>query len=740
MTNKQLASELASKNIEFLQQCVDRVFANSIDINIPEFQSNSAIFTPSEYEELTTTIHDLETSKQQLSPQVVANLELLKGREEYSKEKIEQSIKNYNKSLALWQRQLQEARSRKVEQATIDHYVGLEAVVLYHLGLSSCRLAQKNSQEESHKNWQIANDYLQQCLDLCQTEKQDHLASKFISKRCEILQHLESWSELQNLAKDAVQLHINHGTEEQLAQDYGFLAEAALKSSRWVHANQLAELALAIQTQVRIEETQTPNSFIYLLSESQQQLTQWQDTVDQLKIALKKTDHQQDLDGYLHILQALNKLYFEQGQYRQASEYKEEYRTLSYQYELHPFIGISQLQSKQSGNQTTNVAPEILASGRMYDVSNLLQRIKSDFHKLTVIHGNSGTGKSSLINAGLVPILLQPEALNNQIVLPIVLRVFTDWLRDPNPATWNLDTVLQNLRKNDDKSLLKVLIFDQFEEFFLICQELSQRLPFYQFMKECLALTSVKVILVMRTEFIYYLLEAERYVQLGSLNIDILSKNVLYYLGNFSTTNAKALLRNLSDHPRFELELELINQLVKDLTIPLAEVRPVELQLVGAQMQVEKITTLAKYLELGSNPTTKLMQKFLEGAIEDCGEENSKTARLVLYCLTTNKEHRVLKTRDQIAKDLLSDAEKLDLVLELLVRSGVVLQLPDIPDDRYQLAHTYLANLIRNQGGKMLIAELELEREKVQRQLTEEKPDSFIDRAIASVFRWLRTD
>jgi WD40 repeat protein len=63
--------------------------------------------------------------------------------------------------------------------------------------------------------------------------------------------------------------------------------------------------------------------------------------------------------------------------------------------------------------------------------------------------------------------------------------------------------------------------------------------------------------------------------------------------------------------------------------------------------------------------------------------------------------------------------ETLYLVLEVLVESGIVLRVPAIPDDRYQLVHDYLVLFVRHQQSERLIKELEKERE--QRKLTEAK-------------------
>ncbi len=414
---------------------------------------------------------------------------------------------------------------------------------------------------------------------------------------------------------------------------------------------------------------------------------------------------------------------------------------IEHQYGLRAFIGASQLVNPEQSVSKSIVAREIEASDRLQDVNNLLVRIKSDRHKLIVLYGRSGTGKSSLINAGLIPMLLQPEAMDNLVVLPISLRVYTDWLREPEPASWNLIPVLENLRKNDNPNSLKVLIFDQFEEFFAVCTTMEQRLPFYEFLRACLGLASVKVMLSMRTDFLHYLLEGDRLTNLEEIiHYEILSKEVLYYLGNFSSIKAKSLIESLTKTAGLYFEPTLIDEVVKDLTLECQEVRPIELQLVGAGLQGRGITTLKKYAELGDNPKQQLVETFLDEYVKDCGFQKERLAFLVLYSLTEKNSPRSLKTLTQIAEYLSTETQKLEEILEVLVASGLVLLIPDVPDDRYQLAHDYLVRIIREQKGERLIAELQLERDKAQRKLMNERPNNLIDKAIASVFRWMRTD
>ena len=381
----------------------------------------------------------------------------------------------------------------------------------------------------------------------------------------------------------------------------------------------------------------------------------------------------------------------------------------------------------------------------MHSVERLLERIEREDCKLTIIHGESGVGKSSIEQAGLIPALKQ-KPINARSVLPVLQQVYADWPDELakclakelvniqkgfsltlfsleereddefdvclDSATLSLtDSLLAQLRKNAEHNLLTILIFDQFEEFFFICKDSVKRKKFYDFLRDCLDIPYVKVILSLREDYLHYLLECTRFTNFDVIHSNILDKNIIFYLGNFKPDEAKLVIQSLTERTQFELEPALIDELVKDLAGEVNEVRPVELQIVGAQLQSENITTLAQYQKKG--PKAALVARFLEEVIKDCGSENKQLAELVLWLLTDENSTRPLRTREDLKKgleDLLTEISHLELVLEIFVKSGLVLLLPSFPDNRYQLVHDYLADFVRRQKNNELIEELEKER------------------------------
>ncbi|WP_445253144.1 nSTAND1 domain-containing NTPase, partial [Nostoc sp. 106C] len=511
--------------------------------------------------------------------------------------------------------------------------------------------------------------------------------------------------------------------------------------------------------------------YLLLLAQSQRHLGQVQEALNNLEIAKSECKPEYNPKLYIRILEELRTFYFGQHQYLTAFHLKQEQSSIEQQYGLRAFIGAGRLQSQRqvihpalvafSSGESYNsvlgeesgegtIAQEIVASGRKYDVDKLIERISRDDHKLIVIHGPSGVGKSSLLTAGLVPALQQITVFEGRHILPVVVQVYTNWVQElgnslrnptPNPSPQagrgaregeGVGEIIQRLRQNVELNLVTVLVFDQFEEFFFNCPNPVERRKFWEFLHLCLDsfdLPFVKVILSLREDYLHYLLECDKLTNLEVTKNDILNKQTRYAFGNFEPEAAKLVIQSLTERS-FYLEPELIDELVRDLAGELREVRPIELQVVGAQLQTENITTLEQYQQSG--PKDKLVERFLEAIVKDCGAENERAAQLVLYLLTDENNTRPLKTKAELAAALAAEADKLHLVLEILVTSGVVFLIPQSPADRYQLVHDYLVAFIRQQRGAELLAELEQEKE--QRKLLEARLNQVLKRRLREAY------
>ncbi|ODG98089.1 hypothetical protein A4S05_10785 [Nostoc sp. KVJ20] len=755
---------------QFLQQETDSLFATVLPTDTAQHQPPQVAKHYSTVEqvwkhsyELHFAIKELHNRGITLEPELYASLEFVFGLDNYISDRINTALSHFQQSLQVWQKLAEIGDKRAGEAGGAGEGEGVfsfpmppnrpsplllrQGILLFYIGLCYCRFAEQN-QTENRRHWYTAKSYFQQCLNILQVAGRLDIVAGFINQLAEVLQYLQEWEELQTVAQKSLELHQTYGSQIQLACDYGFLAQVAVQQSRWVQASILAHVSL-----LKLGEAQKHNDpynclfplllgqISYLvLAKAQRNLGELEvareyldKATKELSSALESSAHQYDAHRYIRLLRTLRSLYFEEGRYLEAYYIRQKRRSVEQQYGFRAFIGAGRLQPQRqatnpalmSHSGSSSVALEIAASGRERDINNLIGRISRADQKLTVIHGQSGVGKSSTVTAGLVP-ALQNRAIGDQIAVPVVLQVYTDWARelgkslseamssDASLAVYadikpeaaieaealpysetpiTIVRILQQLKENADNHLITVIIFDQFEEFFFGYSDRNQKQEFDKFISDCLKIPFVKVILSLREDYLHRLLDFKHLSALEAINNNILDKHIRYQLNNFSPEYAKAIIRKLTERSQFNLEPALIDALIEDLSTEFGEVRPIELQVVGAQIQDERITTLEEYQPYRPN---KLIERYLKELIKDCGPENERAALLVLYLLTDESNNRPFKTRAELAAQLaeLEDAGKLELVLDILVRSGLVVLFPDVPE-RYQLIHDYLVDLIR---------------------------------------------
>ncbi|MDZ8223718.1 hypothetical protein [Nostoc sp. ChiVER01] len=757
--------------IALIQQETESLFTKVLEAGAETFLSNASL----DLDPKSQHRHEIESARNdllrlygvKLTPGLEASLEFVIGRDKYANDQINGALANYQKSLALWQQETRRVAEWESNSSLPLSSLLKQAIVIFHLGLCYHRMADLH-QNSNRSYCEHALSWFKQCLEILEEVQREDLVAKFILPACEMLQRLQAWNDLKELAQKSLHLHQSYGNPAQVAQDYGFLASVAASESNWILAHELANTALSISEEVTqaslqdaLRRRRQESWYLLLLARTQRHLGEPEEAINNLEWARVVCELQHQPSLYLEILEELRSLYFfERHDYTEAFKLKQEKIQIEHQYGFRAFIGASQLQPQHSKINPAlepqkipfipeGVAQEISASGRQQDVNRLIERISRADYKLTVIYGPSGVGKSSTLKAGLVP-ALKGKVIGERIPIPIVLSVYTDWLTvlisslnqvlASTGISVNLDStptiLLEKIRLATERNYTIIIILDQFEEFFFISNFPSERIEFYQFFSECLNISFVKIILSLREDYLHYLLEFERLSQknsislydLGVINKNILDKDIRYYLGKFSSQDAKAIIHSLTQRSHSELSDELINRLVQDLTTELDEVHPIELQIVGAQLQIENITTLGQYKLCGGS--AKLVERWLEEVIKDCGQENEELTWKLLFELTDEKGTRPLKTKADLAAalvnnrdiDTISSFETVgELILEILVGSGLVLRVREELGDRYQLVHDYLVEPIRQKNNYGMLAELEkIKLEKTQAEVAQQ--------------------
>ena len=724
--------------IHFIRQTSDSVYQKVLESGAGIFLDNTFLgLDECGYQQLLRAQKELAKRGVFLERELEANLEFALART--ADNSTEEARQHYQQSLELWQQ-----LNNTVRVALINYYLGLwwRSYGVWH-------------RPEQEKSYNRACTYFQQSVETFERVKRPDLAAKFINAWGVILQNLQRWNELENVANRAIELHQDYSYPFREAKANGFLAEVKLAKNDYTEAKKYAQKALEIfnntlknasyytseQDKITLDWERLYHRVWYLFSlgKANKCLGDIKEAIEILNKAIAEAKVEYDPTLYFSIYKELREIYLEKKEYLTAFKFKQIQQKIEQEFGFHAFIGANRLRyRKQNVNPTfpklnpIKYTQEVASPGRQSDVEKLVKRVRDKQCKLIVIHGQSGVGKSSIIQTGLIPAL--DRALIESLI--VLHRVYVDWvprlgkklaeqLQKTQKSVGISDTlnsteaILAQLQNNVELNLITVIIFDQFEEFFFENTEPWNKKEFAQFLQDCLNIPFTTIILSLREDYLHHLLAFNRLGDFDTINNDILSKNIIYYLGNFSHKKAKLVIEELTKNSQFQIDSELIEKLVADLAKESGEIRPIELQIVGAQLQTENITTLEKYQKLGDNPKTELVERYLAEVVKDCGGENEKLAWLVLFALTDENNHRPQKTRAELVKEAVDfNVENLEIVLKIFVNSGLVFLLPDNPTNRYQLVHDYLVAFIREREsreakGKTIIIDLANEAKKL---------------------------
>ncbi|MEP6707862.1 MAG: protein kinase, partial [Pyrinomonadaceae bacterium] len=337
--------------------------------------------------------------------------------------------------------------------------------------------------------------------------------------------------------------------------------------------------------------------------------------------------------------------------------------------------------------------------GRDLDTRALYGMVTHQIFRFGVLFGDSGSGKTSLLRAGVVPRLWE------QGFVPLYFRSFTDPLvavmeecrkrsRLDFEAGESPVVYLRRASRKLDAPL--VIICDQFEEFFVNFKTADQRAPFIDFVAACQERSDlpVKFLFSLRSDFLYLINSAFS----GRVPEPLLS-NKLYHLHNFDEEVAAEIIERSASAAGFPFEYGLNRQIARDLAVNHA-VAPSEMQIVGAQLQARHVFTFDAYRRTGGKEA--LVQDFLEDLIKASGEADS--ARLLLRSLISEENTRLTLSIAEICKRTQRHGETVSRLLKLFTEARLVRELQEEEPWRYELIHEYLIDKINRVTGQVLDA------------------------------------
>lgn len=351
--------------------------------------------------------------------------------------------------------------------------------------------------------------------------------------------------------------------------------------------------------------------------------------------------------------------------------------------------------------------------GRSQAIREVLQHLAQG--RLTVLHAESGAGKSSLVQAGLAPRLIgsgqlplyvRPHTLEPSLAIK---RAFLpDLSLTPLLATAPLREFLQQVTRVLGSQTRLYIFLDQFEEFFTQL-EAPARAEFTRELAECVDDEGLNVqwMVALRAEFFGHL-----------ANLRPLIRNPFeneYRLNQLSRAEAREVIVAPAERHHLKFEDGLVDSLLNDLATGVDNVPPPQIQLVcSALYEALKPgeTALTRALYNAQGGAAGILRGHLERVLQRrLTSERRQIAQRALEALVTADARRTLRTRAELQADLNAgaqravEAETLEAVLEQLVESNLLRSeeapqeeqasvLETAPGLAYELAHDYLLEQI----------------------------------------------
>lgn len=380
--------------------------------------------------------------------------------------------------------------------------------------------------------------------------------------------------------------------------------------------------------------------------------------------------------------------------------------------------------------------------GRETVVDDLL--IEISLYRLVLLFGESGAGKSSIINAGLIPALkergfnperlrVSPETRDQPILVEQIQAsegqdcvALPSIFDTPPPGKASLaertpclvDTFINTIHEKAQEAR-PVLIFDQFEELFTLFESRGEKGKSDDNVKTQKAILKTIVTLATEERLKVKLLIIIREDWLGKL--ELLSKGYPQVfdhrvrLGNLARGNAKQAIigpfhKNTSFHSRFtegladSIVLELSSEDAK------GEIHATQLQIVCDELWKKYASTQSEVTENEFNVeggVKGISEHYLTSQLERLGSSHKGKAVMVLAHLITNSGTRDV-VNDEKLKGLLNAHSQIDvdtfrITLRLLENQRIINRTTQRGTDYYEVASEYLIAPIKREKERLRV-------------------------------------
>ena len=364
---------------------------------------------------------------------------------------------------------------------------------------------------------------------------------------------------------------------------------------------------------------------------------------------------------------------------------------------------------------------------RERDLSECLVSITNETFRIGILMGESGVGKSSFLQAGIIPQLAAAEGayqgvyirFSNQEPIVTIYRALAEKLQLSTAET--TETNSSDLRSiftlavaTANKPL--ILIFDQFEQFFVHFKQQSDREPFINALKDWYCADNalpIKILISIRGDL------ADRLIELQKALGYSLSPYEVLRLEKFTPKSATKILQEIAQQAEIPFDEKFMLKLTREELASREDglISPVDLQVLAltierqdSELQAFKDTT---FQTIGGieGLMTRYLKTTLDARVIPRQREAAIKVLLAMIDLEPNVRAGALTIEEILQKTggTLKLGE-IDNAVTWLARGEVrlITTIEQDGDVRYELAHERLIPALREIAGKKLTTADEL--------------------------------
>ena len=334
--------------------------------------------------------------------------------------------------------------------------------------------------------------------------------------------------------------------------------------------------------------------------------------------------------------------------------------------------------------------------GREREIHELLQNVQSA-KQIAVLTSSSGYGKTSLINAGLIPAL---EAIDLYEVYYV--RADKNPWKSTVEGVFKCDFETFDFEKNDIKLVsnkqYQIIIIDQFEECFVnddvsVLRQIDDALA--KFLND---FPTVTLLISIRQDF---------FANLTKLSfIKHAQYNATYNLEPMTATNASIAIQKPTELFNFSFESGLIDKIISDLgvegDINASLVDPSQLQIVCYFLyqvigsKTDRTISEAIYNELGK--ASGILENYIEISLKNYTPKDFLLGKEILKCLISPKNTRASKSQTQIIQEIIAikgyDVQFFDNEIDSMIANLIHARLVRAKAGEIELTHEYIIHKI----------------------------------------------